>query len=181
MKTYQCTYFLAALATLALSGANGEITDQCRQETATLQENEDLGLAFEELLQEFKDDVESVCDFSVSGVDCGIDYSDENATFSALCTDAGGQIVDQNLRLNCELAGVEFGIGVGKMPFCVGASCNSTTWEASDLNDTRVDSFLDELSFSGCEATVSAGTQVDLVATLGLVGAAMLATVGGVL
>ncbi|CAB9525086.1 expressed unknown protein [Seminavis robusta] len=173
-------FALAALSTSVQGNGNSKLGYECWQEIRALNQNQELEDAFDDLLvDDLEDDYDESCkDKKVWDIGCYMDFKKHHEAFDVACDKAGGKIYDQNVGLNCsytKLLKFDMDIPLGKIPICLGQSCNVTEFVASDLDkNRRVQDFLEELSFDNCEGTLESGA----ISTI--MGGALLATIASV-
>jgi hypothetical protein len=136
------------------------VSPQCIEETATLKNSSFLNMVQDDLYTEYKEDFDSFCDFSsITNPDCGLKFDGENKTYVAACEDKQGQVLKRAIELKCGvIATIDFDLGVA--PMCVGGSCDLSTIGPDDLNDTRFEQLLEDLSSIGCTTVSSARSAI---------------------
>lgn len=129
---------------------NSQVSETCLQETVTLSKENGLKVAQAILLEDYETSVKDICNFELSDLGCSIEFEGDTRTFEALCGSQGGQVYFLPVALSCLFGALD--VDLGTIPTCVGGSCNVTNVRPSDVTSAQVDSFLNNLTFPGCNA-----------------------------
>ena len=147
---------LLLLLAVLLPVAQGQISDECRNETAPLLEDQALAVAQSVVLEDYNASFYDRCEFGFSGVGCEIKFEGDDRTYNALCDAAGGQIYELPVVLTCAFGAITHDLGF--IPTCVGVSCNVTSEVGPDDVETeQVEKFLESLKLTGCSTESSGG------------------------
>ncbi|CAB9522008.1 expressed unknown protein [Seminavis robusta] len=140
-----------------LSVVAGQASVQCLQESRQLEEDSFLDMIQDDLYNQYKADFDSICDFTgLTTPDCGLKFDGDNATYVAACVDKGGQVLTRPVVLKCGYSVATFNWDLGVAPTCVSTACNMSAIQPHELNDTRLEKLLTDLSITGCSADLSA-------------------------
>ena len=158
MLPFQQLLFLGAVL-CALShcpGVSATVSPQCAQETKKLQADSFLSMVQDDLYNSYHADVDRLCDFSsFTKPECGLEFDGNNKTFVAACEDKGGQVLTRPVVFRCGYSVATFNMDLGYVPTCIAASCNASAVKPHEMNDTRVEQFLWDISVTGCDADLS--------------------------
>lgn len=171
--------FLPLIAALAATNtAHAAVSDQCKQETQVLNDDGFLNMVQNDLYEIYVTDFNDVCDISISNFECDYKFDGNNKTYVAACEDKGGQVYTRNAQVTCGIDPVAFDYKLGDVPSCIGISCDASTVEWNELNETRVDQLLSDLKVTGCSTKFSGGSHLFPNAFLGVLVTAISFVVG---
>jgi hypothetical protein len=141
---------LLLLATMLLVTVNAALEGTCLNETTPLLQEPNLAVAQNIIFQDYNASYQDACSFGFTDLGCDITFEGDERTYSALCESKGGQLYKRPVVLSCAFGAVKYDLG--HVPTCVGASCNITSVQPNDVITAQVQSFLDNLTFTGCAA-----------------------------
>ena len=131
-----------------------DITDECRNLTIPLLTEPNLAIAQQIILEDYTAAYNDVCDIGLASQECDIKFEGDDRTYRALCEDVhGGQLYKRNVELKCLLGAFTYDLGY--IPTCVSNTCNVSRVEPGDVVTEQVQTFLDNLTFTGCTADAS--------------------------
>ena len=157
---------IAALTTA--NTAHAAASDLCKQETQALNDDGFLSMVQNDLYEIYVADFNDVCDISISNFECDYKFDGNNKTYVAACEDKGGQIYTRNTHVKCGIDPVAFDYELGDVPACIGISCDPSTVQLNELNETRVDQLLSDLKVTGCSTNFSGASHLFHSTTLGV-------------
>lgn len=179
MPRYTVLLLPTGLLAAALFSAQAAVSPECISETEALQVDSFLDVIQNDLYKVFQDDYNRLCDFSsITNPDCGLEFDGNNRTYVLACEDKGGQVMTRPVKLKCGYSIATVDMGLGEIPQCIGMSCDAANVTVDELKDSRVEEFLNNLSFTGCDAQTSGATRsylgvLGLVASLAIVGSTL--------
>jgi hypothetical protein len=139
-----CSNMLLVVDAVALNGT-------CLNATQVLLQDPNLVVAQSVIFQDYNASYNDACSLGLSGLGgCDISFQGDERTYTALCESKGGQLYKRPVVLSCALGAIKYDLG--QIPTCVGASCNITDVQPADVITDQVQSFLDNLTFTGCAA-----------------------------
>jgi len=147
------TVVIAFAARFAVVMVHAAVSDQCKQETLVLQSDEFLNMVQNDLYEIYVKDYNDVCD--ILGAKCSLKFDGDNKTYVAACEDKGGQVFTRIVEVSCGVDPVTINYDLGKVPVCIGASCDPQAIEDDELNETRVQELLSNLRLTGCSTQFS--------------------------
>jgi hypothetical protein len=122
----------------------------CLAETAPLLNDTSLQVSQGVIFQDYNASYHESCNFGLTDFGCDISFDGDDRTYTALCESLGGQLYQRPVVLKCAFGAIKYDLGF--IPTCVGASCNITDVVPDDVITNQVQSFLDNLTFTGCAA-----------------------------
>ena len=149
---------LAVIAALTTNTVHAAASDQCKQETQALQDDSFLNLVQNDLYDSYVNDFNDVCD--LGNFECSLTFDGNNKTYLAACEDKGGQVYTRGVHVKCGIDPASFDYDLGMVPACIGISCDASTVEWNDLNETRVDQLLSDLKVTGCSTKFSGASSI---------------------
>ena len=143
-------FFFLALPFLSVD-VDAALNGTCLTETEPLLNDTSLLVSQGVIFQDFNASYHQGCNFgSLTDIGCDISFDGDDRTYTALCESLGGQLYQRPVVLKCAFGAIKYDLGF--VPTCVGASCNITDVVPDDVITDQVQSFLDNLTFTGCSA-----------------------------
>jgi hypothetical protein len=129
---------------------NAALNGTCLAETEPLLQDPSLVVAQGIIFQDYNASYQDACSLGLSDLGCDISFQGDERTYTALCESLGGQLYQRPVVLSCAFGAIKYDLG--HIPICVGASCNISNVEPNDVITDQVQSFLNNLTFTGCSA-----------------------------
>lgn len=137
----------------------GGITEECLNETETLNNNTELSSSLENLLSRYRSEFKSQCPASVTSSQCNVKFGNGgNGTYDMLCQQKGGQIYEHSVNLRCGVPPLAVNYDLGTVPQCIGASCNvSRISNFALLTSSNISNFGSSLNNGACSGSIKSG------------------------
>lgn len=165
--------FVAILLTSASRNAVAKVSQECLQETQSLESNQTLSSFLSGILNQDKQEFNNTCNTNSLDIGCHLVFVSNNTQYRDLCQQTGGKVYKRRVAFDCNnRAGfMRTTWNLGQVPLCVGQTCNLTNIENPELDSSQITSFLHDLTDQACQAQVKSKAPINSVSwTCGIIG-----------
>lgn len=137
----------------------GAISPDCRNATDLLSEDEELTMALESLLEEYRQEFQDTCPLALTNTVCDVTYggNSNNTLYYNMCLERGGQIFEHGVILQCGLPPLNIDQDLGVVPQCIANECDmlADNFDISVLGtNENITNFAASLDNGGCAGKV---------------------------